>query len=518
VTGDLKLVLLDPTAAVTSNNSPTAGTNPQLVDSGLTAPPSSSGNADDANVFGGFETGTVNSVTGAVTAIHSVRVAYLKGGKLFTADTVPGHSHVPVQVSSIANACGFQGGESVDLADFANPLNGWLLVGLPGTNGTCYDGDDTYVAVKLSTAASAGGVAVAGLQGALALHDSSGAIKGFLDGVKNGDGTLTLQHRDVNFATPVTLATTASGTEAKVAEAGLSVIYFAYEPNGQGSYQLFRYDVSAGTLAGPLYTFVNGKPQGFKNSTANANNFFFPDGNLLLRIGRNITTAGTATLMTTLTGGLIIDQLALTNNLRVVGSASDNSSNSGLIFSVPNSASNVVATPLQTSGTSGTTITNARLQTVDSSGLVYINVTVNGTGGSNASALLIHDDASGASSTANAQWAGEVDSPDIANVQITSKTAPVAVLRDVVTNASSGSGTHTLTSVTSSTGVAAGVLGAIDNCQFAESFGIGRYIGILAQVQHTGGPDQDAYFADAQTAASLKAVSTVDGMDVYAGG
>lgn len=431
---------------------------------------------------------------------------------------MPADSHTPAQVSNIANACGFNGGDSIQLEDFANPLNSWLIVGQPGADSTCYTSDDTFTAVKLSTAASAGGVVVAGLQGALALHDSTGAIKGFLDAVLNGDGTLTLQHRDATFANPTTLATTASGTDAKVANAGLSLIYFAYVPNGQASYQLFRYDVTAGTLSGSLYTFVNGKPQqGFKNSATNPNNFFFPDGNRLLRIARGSTTSGQTTLMTTLASGMSIDSLALTNNLRVVGSASDNSGN-GVIFSVPNAASNVTATPLQTSGSNGTTFTNALLKTVDPAGLVYINVTVSGTSGSNASALQIHDDASGASSTANAQWVGEADSTDVANVQVALETLPTAVVLDVVTNASGPSGTHTLTEVTSSSGAAGNVLGAIDNCQFAGGFGLGRYLGIQAQVQHTGGPDQDAYFADVQTASSLKAASTVDGADNYIGG
>ncbi len=519
MTGDLKLVLLDPTATVTSNNNPTASTNPQLVDTGLMAQPNitSSNPPDDTNVYTGFETGAINSSTGAVSGIHSARAVYLKGGKIFTVDTVPGDSHTPVQVSSIANACGFSGGNATQLEDFANPQNSWLLVGQPGTDSTCYTSDDTMVAVKLTTAASAGGVSVTGLQGALALHDSTGTITGFLDAVLNGDGTLTLQHRDVNFASPTTVATTASGTDAKVANVGISLVYFAFQAQGQSSYQLFSYNAGTGTLSGALYTFANGKPQGFKNSVANASTFFFPDGDRVLRIPRSATTSGQAILMTTLGGGLSIDQLALTSQ-RLVGSAGSSSSSSGLIFSMLNTASNATATTLQSSGVNGTTVTNARLNTVDPSGLVYISLNVSGTSGTSASAVVIHDDGSGSTSTASAQWAGEVDSADIANVQTALQNPPTAVLLDVVTNPSGQNGTHTLTAVTSATGVAASTLGSINNCQFAQSFGIGRYVGILAQVQHTGGPDLDAYFADIQTANSLKAVSTVDGSDIYVGG
>ena len=518
MTGDLKLVLLDPTAAVTSNNSPTAGTNPQLVDTGLTAQPSAGNNApDDTNVYTAFETGTINSGTGSVTGIHSARAAYVKGGKIFTVDTVPGHPHTPVQVSNIANACGFSGGDATQLEDFATPQNSWLLVGQPGTDGTCYTTDDTMVAVKLTTAASAGGVAVAGLQGALALHDSTGAITGFLDAIHNSDDTLTLQHRDVNFATPATLAATAAATDAKVANAGIGLIYFAFQAQGQTSYQLFSYNVGTGTLSGALYTFANGKPQGFKNSAANASTFFFPDGDRVLRIPRSATTSGQAVLMTTLGGGLSIDQLALTSQ-RIVGSASSNTSNSGLIFSVANTASNATATTVQSSGTNGTTVTIARLDAVDPSGLVYISLSVSGTSGTTASAVLIHDDGTGSSSTASAQWAGEVDSADIANVQTTLHNPPTAVLRDVVTNPSGQTGTHTLTAVSSATGVASSTLGSINNCGFVQGFGIGRYVGIAAQVVHTGASDLDAYFADIQTANSLSAVSTVDGADLYIGG
>jgi hypothetical protein len=112
-----------------------------------------------------------------------------------------------------------------------------------------------------------------------------------------------------------------------------------------------------------------------------------------------------------------------------------------------------------------------------------------------------------------------VDDTSIANVNnvaLDKATHPVAVLLDTLTDIVTGTGsttaTHTLSSVTSSTGAVLHSLGSIANGEFIFGGGLAPFAAISATT--SGGTF--AYIADINTASSLVQVDT-HSPDTYVG-
>lgn len=490
-------MLLDPSQTVVS------GTNPVQVDTGLPnqSPCSSgcTGSNHDTDQATSYSTGSINSSTGQVSGIHGVVVVYVKAGKLYMVNLLSGASHTPVQVSNLTNLCGLDAKSSQQLADYSNPTNSWVLVGQPGPDNTCYTSDDTEVAVQLSMSSTTTPPSVTGLSGAIAQHNASGAITGFFDG--EGTSGITLVLRNASFGSPTTVATVSSGGQVGVFQAGLQTIYFC-GPLTSSSPQLFQ--ATATGLSSPLFTFVNGDPHSaFKHSASDANNLYFADGNVIHSIARS---GGTVNTLTTLASGLTVNSsnIALTAT-RLVISAS-NTSGGGGIFSVPNNASSATATVLAQDVT-GTNFTNVFVESVDPAGLVYINQTTGSSGGVSNTAISIHDDGTGAS-TIQGQWLGEADSTTIPNVNAQLQTAPSVVLRE--SYSVNGTGTASISSYNSSTGLFIATLGSIANVNNPSTFGFGfaPYLGIISNVQYSTTSKNDAYIANVTSTNSLAAVST----------
>lgn len=73
-----------------------------------------------------------------------------------------------------------------------------------------------------------------------------------------------------------------------------------------------------------------------------------------------------------------------------------------------------------------------QLATVDPSGLVYINDAAVTGNAAVQNAVIVHDDGTGSTSTPDAQWVGTLNDDSIADVRVSLRSSPVAMLRDTV--------------------------------------------------------------------------------------
>jgi len=485
-----------------------------------------------------FGTGTINATTGQVSGVHDTTVVYIKGnpgastptGRIFKVDLLKSGSHTPVQVSNLGNACGFiVAGTTLPtqytkLADYANPDNSWLMVALPGPDNVCFSSDDTYSLVRLSMAATAAPAATGlTLFGVVALHDTSGAIAGFISGEPDRNKVIQLWHRDANFATPTQVSNPTNGiVGATFVEAGLGSVYVAgrLNENDASSATDRLYKVSSnGTFSPALYTYLGpGYPDTLADSVADANTLYFVDNGRIIALSR----AGSGSTVLASGQNSLVQPMQLTAT-RVVFDTTDSSGNVG-VFSVPRNASNAQPTPLVVA--QGSAGGSASLRAVDPSGMVYINGNVL-IPTPTTSALSVHDDGTGKQTTAAAQWLGTVSAPSIANVYAQLAPAPLSVVLGT-TDPTTNNGL-TLTAYSSSTAaspvalgsIAAGVL--VGNTYSANDYNgpaganplsptnfgdEGGFLRLALPVTHGSGALQDAYLANIGTAGSLVGVST----------
>lgn len=543
LTGTGALQLLDPSAAIV------AGTNPKTVDTGLAPPPISFCTADEftkTDCFGQAEAFYAGTVTGTVVSnLRAARLAYAKrapgnntGGAVFKLDLTQGAANLPVQISSVLDACRTVRSETTD---FANTDNSAVVVERAGADGQCSTTADNVVTViRLNSLSTDAGIPIPlSLNAGNPLHaqtDASGVVTGYVSFEGSGAADSRLVRRDANLANPVTLQALSAlnvTSGSNIERAGLTHLFVTATPAEQGL-KLFRVE-SAGTLSPVLHSlaFNGGNP--IQDGLHDGVNLYFSDVNKLLRIPVGSTTQNaeviTAVVHPDPTKTLRIGNRTLDTgaaparaNRLVFDAVDENFGDASGVFSAEVTATNATATTLKLypprqppafeSGSS------ARLL-LATNGRAYINVTHHGAPGEDA--LKINTDGTdpvtilGQPNGSGAYWAGSnrKTSFDLATVFA----APAQFI--FLARHEGVSRIDTLTVVDPATGLEGIEIGRVMNTgdfQAVHIIGLGRYALARAVIDRFPNRDNDVYALDAETAGSLRPIAeTFDANDIPLG-
>jgi len=394
LTANGELRVLDPTLPIDGS------TNPLTVDSGLATT--------------GFEARTFlrGAITGGVaTDIRVARLVYIKGGSVWKVDLEPGQSRAPVQVSSIADACRFNGVGD----DFVDPDNSILRVDTAGADGLCGNADDIDAPaflVPLTTASTAPGVAIGVGQccGISGIGDTSGNLTGLLvaEDASSGDGVIELNRRNVGaLGTLVAIATldlAGTGQVYSHLTRGLGdqhIYVRARRTSIDNSYKLLRFNVALDNLTELFdYTVTDGSAfsRSLDDATYDADSLYFTDaGDITLMkvahaaagLGEEITLASSP--------GVPITQLRQTSTHLVYEIPG---SDGGGVFSVPKATG-----PVTTLALNNLTPTSASLADTAGGGRAFLNV-VTGPAPDFIARALDAADGANAVDEPDSQWGG----------------------------------------------------------------------------------------------------------------
>jgi len=452
--------------------------------------------------FDDAELGFAVDVSGSMLSnIRLARLATVRTARIIAINLAVGQNSRPVTLSSITDACRLDS----YVEDVEVPTRSRLMVQRKGADAQCDTGDDVNTVILANAGLADAGITPVGLKSIHGILGNVGQLVGFL--TIEGSPQLALVHRDANFATPVTIMNLANSGMQTI-EAGLTYTFVAVTPQGQTLPRLYRYDNAANgtTVSAALYNFLNSSVDG-EDATYDSANIYFADGNRVLRTP--FTAAGTANtaIAATLAAGQQVSQLRLSSfaSTRLVFSSSDIHFTGG-IYSLLKTATAGTPQLLQASNFS---VGIAQFATL-AKDFAYVNV-VN-FGSQTVSALRIGADGNNATTAANAYWAGAG-----INTSLDMSLSPFDSDVSYVLKGTKGAGADTVTVTDPATGNTGITLGNVNNpvpMQAAFAFGDGRYGQLVAVIDRGGGvTDADGYFYDAQTANSLKALTTTAGVD-----
>lgn len=483
-TGDGKLVLFDPSQSFVP------GSNPFEVDNGV-----STTNLSAEVVFAA----TVDSGTFTYSNVRLGRLAYIKNGSVFKVDLRTGFSNLPMQISSITDACQIHSiGE-----DFVDSDNSPLRVERAGADTDCSTNfDNVSTLIRLNMTSGDPGLSPAGLNNVELLRDTSGGTLGYLT-VED----FALNRRDAGFGNPILLATLdSSNNSMNSREKGTSLEYLVFQESGQSTPGLYRYDVGSGTLSGRLYGFpgpTTGDTHG--RFTYDVDDEYFVDGPDVYKLAHGGVTPGVIASSTV--GNVNTVKLTGTHVVFEAGSAGNSS-----IYSVNKDGTGPV-TLFNTTNAGEQAFLNA----VDPSGWTFITVSNPGSGFVQAIRLLDTDPFTGVPSQffANAYWAAGTFPENLPSIEANDfdNLSAVGIL------ANKGAGTDTLEAFDPTTANSLGALGTITTNvpgQAVFGGGVGNTFLGAAVVDHSGTIDLDAWIADVQTSTLQEISAVTPGDDLWA--
>lgn len=468
--------------------------NPVTVDVDLPA-----GNDSFESLF----TATVSA--GTASDIRPVRLIYIKGMKVWKVNLERGQSHLPTQVSSIADACRLSG----IAENISTPDSSIVRIDTAGTDSICNTRDDTAFLVRADGAGPEFPLGIGQCCGNVGISNNSGALAGLLTTEGSGqDATVALNRRAVDFSLVAPIATLQIAGGGQVFSShprglGDQHIYLRMRRDVDSTFKLFRFNVATNSLT-LLYDYGVGDATSFKapldQSPYDANNLYFVDGAKILKVPHAATGLNQHVLLETAPDP--VGRLDQTSD-RIVYEA--HGSSGGGVFSVPKSGGSAITLAADDISTP----TFSFLQTVDR-GRAYISIQ-SGSSVISYAARVINADGTGRMDTPDAQWAGEVfeTNIDLQNDFDSGIRAQAIFLR---TGASLSEATVKLVDPGTGlpSGTSLGVISTLGGPVFG--FGFGRY----AQFGAFGScEDPDIYLADIQVADSMQTVSAGCGADFW---
>ena len=233
------------------------------------------------------------------TDIRTSRLVYIKNGSVWKVDLEPGQIRDPVQVSSINDACRFNGVGD----DFANPDNSILRVDTAGLDGLCFNTDDIDAPaflVPLTTPDTDLGepVGVGHCCGISGVNDTGGALTGLLvaEDANSSDGVIELNRRNVGaLATQIAIASldlAGTGQVYSHLTRGLGdqhIYVRAKRTSIDNSYKLLRFNVAANDLT-ELFDFAVNE-QCFQYRECDALRAFISAGKPVFHIEYKLSTS-----------------------------------------------------------------------------------------------------------------------------------------------------------------------------------------------------------------------------------
>jgi len=442
-------------------------------------------------------------------------VVYINGGKLWRIDLVRGHSHAPAQFSDITKACSIPGNQVGDT------LAGGVfrvLVNTQGADNTCATSDDIRRIVNITapTSVTTGQSADRTFKMRRRVRSTTGKVFGVV-AEETPSGTYQLSHYDMaddgTLGNQHVLGSIKAGTEVLgQAFPTRTVTLFRMEAAADAVFKLFHFDASDNSF-NPVYTYTGtasgGGPIATEQGVNDASFVYFGDGQALQKMAFDGSSQST---LKTLSSGLVVAELFLVNGRIVVHVTTDPAGGAEQLFSIATTGGSI--TPLDSTA-------SATYQIVDTFGsLVYFNVTAGGV----TTAKLIDADGTGAASfgTGSGSMWGAIAATNTtgglggkfqAGNDISSSEIDVLLLAQQ-------SGSNVIVkAVDGPTGAVGNTLGTIVNGTAASAavpfsvFNYGSTLVLTSPIDRGGPIDFDAYFADVDTAGSLRAWSAVSGAE-----
>ena len=502
VTGSGDVELFDPSSPATA---------PLAEDSGVDAAFLCDSGAGSFRFDAATLTGDSNGLFTSSNDAYE-NVVYINGGKLWRIDLVRGHNHAPVQFSDITNACSIPGNQVGDT------LAGGVfrvLVNTKGPDNTCATSDDVRRIVNITapTSATTGHSADRSFKMRRRVRSTTGKVVGVV-AEETPSGTYQLSHYDMaddgTLGNQHVLGSIKAGTEVLgQAFPTRTVTLFRMEAAADTAFKLFNFDASNNSF-NPVYTYTGtasgGGPIATEVGVNDASFVYLGDGQALKKMAFDGSSQST---LKTLSSGLVVAELFLVNNRIVVHVTTDPAGGAEQLFSIPTTGGSTTA--LDSTAT-------ATYQIVDVfGGLVYFNVTA---GGVTTAKLIGADGTGGATFGTGSMWgaiaATNTTGGGAGKFQAGSDISSSEI--DVLLLAQQSGSNVIVKAVDGPTGAVGNTLGTIVNGTVSTAapfngFNYGSTLVLTSPINRGGPVDFDAYFADVDSAGSVRAWSAVSGAE-----